>query len=74
MPEHGQSDSLMFKPHAAGAEGVACAELEWYESIHTFQDDVHGGIQLNSLERDIVDTPEFQRLWQKTADGPVLVD
>ena len=29
-----------------------------------FQDDVHGSIFLNRLERDAVDSPEFQRLFR----------
>lgn len=31
---------------------------------YEFQDDVHGPIRLNQAERDLVDTPEFQRLFR----------
>lgn len=31
---------------------------------HKFQDDVWGQIILNELERDVIDTPEFQRLFR----------
>lgn len=34
-----------------------------------FQDDVWGPIRLNSLERDVVDTPEFQRLFRTSQLG-----
>ena len=36
--------------------------LDIFEDRHKFQDDVHGEILLNTVERDIIDTPEFQRL------------
>ncbi len=31
---------------------------------HRFQDDIHGFVRLSTLERDVVDTPEFQRLFR----------
>jgi len=41
-------------------------ELSCFQNEHVFYDDVHGKILLNSLERDIIDTPEFQRLFRST--------
>ena len=29
-----------------------------------FVDDIHGPVHLNGLERDVIDTPEFQRLFR----------
>src|SRR5260221_3454021 len=34
-----------------------------FDDTFEFQDDVHGPILLNRLERDVVDTPEFRRLF-----------
>src|SRR4029077_3821252 len=34
-----------------------------FDDVFEFQDDVHGPILLNCLERDVVDTPEFRRLF-----------
>lgn len=34
-----------------------------FSDSHRFHDDVHGSIALNTVERDIIDTPEFQRLF-----------
>src|SRR5580692_4436648 len=34
-----------------------------FDDVFEFQDDVHGPIFLNRLERDVVDTPEFRRLF-----------
>jgi len=36
---------------------------------HKFQDDVWGQIKLNDLERDVIDTPEFQRLFRTSQLG-----
>ncbi|MFN0007195.1 MAG: hypothetical protein ACKVXR_04740 [Planctomycetota bacterium] len=36
-----------------------------------FYDDVHGQISVNQLERDIIDTPEFQRLFRVSQLGCV---
>jgi uncharacterized protein len=35
-----------------------------FEDTLEFQDDIHGQIHLNNMERDVVDTPEFQRLFR----------
>jgi HD superfamily phosphohydrolase len=35
-----------------------------FEDSFEFQDDIHGQIRLNAMERDVVDTPEFQRLFR----------
>jgi len=39
------------------------ADAEAFEDDCEFQDDVHGSIHLNPLERDVVDSPEFRRLF-----------
>src|SRR5713226_5004705 len=36
---------------------------------HKFQDDIWGQIRLNDLERDVIDTPEFQRLFRTSQLG-----
>jgi len=36
---------------------------------HKFKDDVWGQILLNDLERDVIDTPEFQRLFRTSQMG-----
>src|SRR5204862_6702602 len=36
---------------------------DFFEDDCEFQDDVHGSVHLNSMERDVVDTPEFRRLF-----------
>lgn len=38
--------------------------IDLFDYRHRFQDDVHGRVLLNTLERDVVDTPEFQRLFR----------
>lgn len=40
-----------------------------FENVHKFQDDVWGQIRLNDLERDIIDSPEFQRLFRTSQLG-----
>jgi HD superfamily phosphohydrolase len=40
-----------------------------FENHHKFQDDVWGQIRLNDLERDSIDTPEFQRLFRTSQLG-----
>src|ERR1039458_9372729 len=40
-----------------------------FENLHKFQDDVWGQIRLNDLERDVIDTPEFQRLFRTSQMG-----
>ncbi|MHB1959469.1 MAG: HD domain-containing protein [Acidobacteriaceae bacterium] len=35
-----------------------------FDEHFAFQDDVHGAITLSTLERDVIDTPEFQRLFR----------
>lgn len=36
---------------------------------HKFQDDIWGQIRLNDVERDVIDTPEFQRLFRTSQLG-----
>ena len=40
-----------------------------FEDMHKFQDDVWGQIRLNDLERDVIDTPEYQRLFRTSQLG-----
>lgn len=40
-----------------------------FRNRHKFQDDVWGQIRLNDLERDVIDTPEFQRLFRTSQMG-----
>ncbi len=40
-----------------------------FEDLHKFQDDVWGQIRLNDVERDIIDTPEYQRLFRTSQLG-----
>ena len=40
-----------------------------FEDRHKFRDDTWGQIMLNDLERDVVDTPEFQRLFRTSQLG-----
>jgi hypothetical protein len=40
-----------------------------FEDQHRFQDDVWGQIILNDLERRVIDTPEFQRLFRTSQLG-----
>lgn len=47
----------------------AADDLALFDYRHKFQDDVHGRILLNSLERDVIDTPEFQRLFRVSQLG-----
>jgi HD superfamily phosphohydrolase len=35
-----------------------------FDDAYAFNDEVHGTVMLNRLERDCVDTPEFQRLFR----------
>ncbi len=40
-----------------------------FRDKHKFKDDVWGQILLNDLERDVIDTPEFQRLFRTSQMG-----
>jgi hypothetical protein len=40
-----------------------------FKNRHKFQDDVWGQIRLNDLERDVIDAPEFQRLFRTAQLG-----
>lgn len=40
-----------------------------FEDLNVFQDDVLGQLLLNDLERDLIDTPEFQRLFRTSQLG-----
>lgn len=40
-----------------------------FADVHKFQDDVWGQITLNTLERDVIDTPEYQRLFRTSQLG-----
>lgn len=40
-----------------------------FKSRHKFQDDVWGPVSMNDLERDVIDTPEFQRLFRTSQMG-----
>ena len=40
-----------------------------FKNRHKFQDDVWGPVLLNDLERDVIDTPEFQRLFRTSQMG-----
>lgn len=44
-------------------------ESEVFKDKHKFQDDVWGQIILNDLEHDVIDTPEFQRLFRTSQLG-----
>ena len=40
-----------------------------FENLHKFQDDVWGQIRLNDVERDVIDSPEYQRLFRTSQLG-----
>jgi hypothetical protein len=40
-----------------------------FEDQFEFIDDIHGQISLNRLERDVIDSPEFQRLFRLSQLG-----
>jgi HD superfamily phosphohydrolase len=40
-----------------------------FKDKHKFKDDVWGQILFNDLERDVIDTPEFQRLFRTSQMG-----
>ena len=40
-----------------------------FRDIHDFFDEVHGQVLLSQLERDVIDTPEFQRLFRVSQLG-----
>lgn len=44
-------------------------EIDPFRNRHKFQDDVWRQIKLNDLERDVIDTPEFQRLFRTSQLG-----
>jgi HD superfamily phosphohydrolase len=44
-------------------------EYDPFQNLHKFQDDVWGQIRLNDVERDIIDTPEYQRLFRTSQLG-----
>jgi hypothetical protein len=48
----------VYRPAATGTA------TDVFDDSHEFFDDVHGRIVLSQLERDCVDTPEFQRLFR----------
>jgi len=44
-------------------------EYHPFKDCHKFQDDVWGPVLMNDLERDVIDTPEFQRLFRTSQMG-----
>ncbi len=44
-------------------------EYDPFKYRHKFQDDVWGPVLMNDLERDVIDTPEFQRLFRTSQMG-----
>lgn len=48
-------------------------EHQFFEDRFQFVDDIHGRILLNNLERDAIDTPEFQRLFRISQLGLVEI-
>src|SRR3954453_16256992 len=44
-------------------------EVDPFRNRHKFQDDVWRQIRVNDLERDVIDTPEFQRLFRTSQMG-----
>src|SRR5271167_3138073 len=40
-----------------------------FRKHHKFQDDIWGRILLSDMERDVIDTPEFQRLFRTSQLG-----
>jgi hypothetical protein len=44
-------------------------DVDPFRNRHKFVDDVWGEIKLNDLERDVIDTPEFQRLFRTSQMG-----
>jgi len=44
-------------------------EYDPFKDLHKFQDDVWGPVLMNDLERDVIDTPEFQRLFRTSQMG-----
>jgi HD superfamily phosphohydrolase len=49
--------------------GASVSQRDIFSDKHKFQDDVWGEIRLNNLERDVIDTPEFQRLFRTSQLG-----
>ena len=54
--------SLRYTPHMSGNKNADAREL--FPTEHHFTDDMHGEVFLNALERDCIDSPEFQRLFR----------
>jgi hypothetical protein len=48
----------------ARKEHVKVSRDDPFRDDFEFQDDVHGPIHVNRLERDVIHTPEFQRLFR----------
>lgn len=48
---------------------MAREPVDVFTPRHKFQDDVWGQINVNDLERDVIDTPEFQRLFRTSQLG-----
>lgn len=48
---------------------MALAGEDPFDDCFEFLDDVHGEIHVNHLERDVIDTPEFQRLFRLSQLG-----
>ncbi len=45
------------------------SEHDEFSTDHKFQDDIWGPIRLNHLECDVIDAPEFQRLFRTSQLG-----
>jgi HD superfamily phosphohydrolase len=56
-------------PEVKTASGRPEVTDNWSEDQFEFLDDIHGAIRLNRLERDLVDSPEFQRLFRLSQLG-----
>jgi HD superfamily phosphohydrolase len=63
-PNADATDNVQIKQIGAGS-----GTTDLFEDRFEFIDDVHGQVNLNRLERDVVDSPEFQRLFRLSQLG-----
>ena len=67
--ENPKNDGRTAKSNNGSPSERTSTAVELFEDQFEFIDDVHGQISLNMVERDVVDSPEFQRLFRLSQLG-----
>jgi HD superfamily phosphohydrolase len=68
-PQLPLSDAVKDDNESSHSPEIRLAHEDPFDDCFEFLDDIHGEIHVNHLERDAIDTPEFQRLFRLSQLG-----